>query len=70
MGWDAYFRSGFHPDGAFFGSRKEQERKKCHGIHIGRLAPAMRRKKFPSKGRAVVTEVTERESRVTPRLCV
>ena len=27
MGWDAYFRSGFHPDGAFCGSRKEQERR-------------------------------------------
>ena len=34
MGWDAYFRSGFHPDGASFGSRKEQERKNCHKVHV------------------------------------
>ena len=59
MRWDAYFRSGFHPDGAFFGSRKEQERN-CHKVHLGRLALAMRRKKCPSKGRAVVPEVTQR----------
>jgi len=70
MGWDACFRSGFHPDGAFFGSRKEQERKICHRVQLGRVALATRRKKYPSKGRAVVTEVTERESMIRPRLCV
>ena len=27
MCWDAYFKSGFHPDGASFGNRKEQQKK-------------------------------------------
>ena len=60
MGWDAYFRSGFHPDGAFFGIGKEQERKNCHKVYLGRVALAMRRKKYPSKSHAVVPEVTPR----------
>ena len=45
MRWDAYFRSGFHPDGTCFGSRKEQERKTCQKMHIGRLELVMKRKK-------------------------
>ena len=70
MGWDACFRSCFYPDGAFFGSRKEQEGKKCHKVHLGSVALAMKRKKCPSKGLAVVKEVTQRVSMIRPTLFV
>ena len=56
MGWDACFRSGFHPDGAFFGSRKEQERKNCHKVYLGRLALAMRKKKSPGDQLALLLQ--------------
>jgi len=58
MCWDAYFKSGFHPDGACFGNRKEQERKTFHEVYLGSYALVTRRKKCPSKGHSVVPEAT------------
>jgi len=60
MGCDACFRSGFHPDGAFFHSRKEQEIKKnCYKVHLGRLSLATRSENCPSEYTAVLPELTQ-----------
>ena len=62
MGWDAYFRSGFHPYGAFFGIGKEQERKNCHKVYLGRVALAMRRKKYLGEQLVLLLETATKKA--------
>ena len=68
--WDACLKGGFPVVELSLEGGKSRREQHCHAGQPGRWGVAMRGKRCPSKGRAVVHEALPKEDEISPSLCV